>query len=185
MPSVLRTLRHDALMTRSVQLLTSAPLLALAVCTQAQPTAKETPPPTASPSSHAQLPFQPTQVAIGDLPAQESLYDVITLEFVRLGWGVVCVGIIPGVEADTPVDPPAGVVAGLKAHNAHFRPWSGCDQRNDDLVDRASGRTDAVAVTLVGADLDGGDTLVRVTWCCWVGLGYPSDEPIVGRTDFA
>jgi hypothetical protein len=114
--------------------------------------------------------FSPT-IPIAKLPQQASLYGVIVTEFHRLGWKTVCIGELPDPRAAAAVDPPPDVSAWLRERNAHFRPQSACRQDGEEVIDRESGAQSGVMVTLVGADGDRGDTLVRVQWCCWVGWG--------------
>src|SRR5262245_36285612 len=106
------------------------------------------------PSQAQWTPYPAPTLAIGDLPQQASLYDVVVKEFVRLGWKTVCVDVMPSRGAASATDPPAAVIAQLKARSERFRPGSACRREGEDVVDIASGSKDGVAVTLVGADRD-------------------------------
>jgi hypothetical protein len=127
---------------------------------------------SATPARQAgRYPFPKPAVPIGNLPQQAVLYDAIVKEFVRLGWKTVCVEVMPGAATAPAVDPPKAVVRDLARRNAKFRPRSACRQDGEDVIDRRSGSRDGVAVTVVGADRDRDDVLIRVHWCCWVGWG--------------
>ena len=129
--------------------------------------------PAASAAPAWQLPA-PT-VAASALPHQEALYDVVTREFVRLGWDFVCIGVVPDtmrpLSGKDSVDPPANAVAWLKSHNTQFRPASDCKQDGEEVLEARSGVQGGVLVTVWGADVEERRTLVRVTWCCWTGWG--------------
>jgi hypothetical protein len=159
-------------MTSKVATAVCCAVFVLAAACDRRPTNAEVPASPALSQSLAQRPLFPQPaIAVSDLPQQESLYDVVTNEFVRQGWSLVCVDVMPSTFSGEAIDPPEGLVASLKARNRSFRPRSACRMDGDDVVDRASGRRDGVAVTLVGADRDSGDFLLRVRWCCWVGWG--------------
>jgi hypothetical protein len=147
----------------------------LAGCRGAEPnkTPRASASPVATPAPAWQLPT-PTLKASA-LPHQESLYDVVTTEFVRQGWKWVCVGVVPDPTTSPsdkdPVDPPEIAVAWLRSHNASFRPASACRQDGEEVLERSSGARGGVLVIVWGADVEARGTLVRVTWCCWTGWG--------------
>jgi len=151
-------------------------LVMLSGCRWVEPEAKPpsaSAPPLASPPAAG--PFPTPTVGASALLHQESLYDVVTNEFVRQGWKFVCVGVAPrpvrqfgGTDL---VDPPEGATAWLKSHNPRFRPASACRQDGEEVFERNSTADGGVFVTVWGADVEPRGTLVRVTWCCWTGWG--------------
>ncbi len=157
--------------TRTLEALACAAVLASVSCDRARARGSATPEPSCVPSSASPwTPFPAPSLRVATLRQQASLYDVVVREFVRLGWETVCVDAIrDGVAAAQ--DPPDDVVARVRAGNPSFRPRSACRRDGEDVVDLQSGSRHAVEVTLVGAEKDGEDVLVRVQWCCWTGWG--------------
>ncbi len=105
------------------------------------------------------------------LAEHELLYRLIAEQFVRLGWKTVCLSVapVPGHQSKSAVDPPEDILKRLGV--AGVRAGSSCRNDGDEVVVLGSNVTNAVAVTLAGADREGDDYLVRVYWCCWAGWG--------------
>jgi hypothetical protein len=116
-------------------------------------------------------PNRPPSLTIGQLPESADVYAAVVHEFVRLGWKTVCISAVLDPATRVAVDPPKDAASGLKRDAHAFRPGSSCRQDGEEVIEMPTGAKDAVAVTLVGADIDGEDYLVRVYWCCWTGWG--------------
>ncbi len=124
-----------------------------------------------SESQVGSYPFPTPAIPASALPQQGVVYNAIVKEFVRLGWKTVCIGVTPSRTGGEAADPAEAIVRDLERRNANFRPRSGCRQDGEDVIDLRSGDRHGVTVTVVGADRDREDLLVRVHWCCWVGFG--------------